>query len=172
MNNLENDLLKIYAEIVKVEYYLVESRWTRAKEKVDNAPKEEFTVKAQEIMAKIFVVFVHGIKENYNRICEGKTHILRVEDLDKLEAHYQEILKGIDKLNQKFPQIVKDDFVSETKEGIKLAREATEAVLRDFARITDEFDAFDKENFSWSEVERLWNKAEQKASTSVEEHYR
>jgi hypothetical protein len=115
---------------------------------VKNAPEKEFTNKAEERMTTIFVMFVAGVKENFSRICEGKRASLSNEDLNKLETNFQEILANIDMLNEKFPQIVKADFVSNTKEGIKFAREINETVLKDFANIHDEFNAFEKENFS------------------------
>src|SRR6185436_17097397 len=90
-------------------------------------------------MTEIFTVFIAGIREDYNRICEGKKQSLSNRDLDKLESHYQEILENIDKLNEKFPQIADAKYVSNTKEGIKYALEANEVVLRDFADINDEF---------------------------------
>ena len=48
----------------------------------------------------------------------------------------------------------------------KNAREVSETVLRSFADINDEFNSFDEKNFSWLEVQRLYNKAEQEASAS------
>jgi len=113
---------------------------------VEKAPTKEFTTKAKETMAEIFTVFIAGIRENYNRICDGKKQTLSNKNLDELEKHYQEILENIDKVNEKFPQIVDANFVSKTKEGIKNAREISQEVLRDFADMYDEFN--DKESFS------------------------
>jgi hypothetical protein len=164
MNSLESDLLQVYIDMMKSEYYMVDFFYKRAKEKVEKAPEKEWTIEARETAAKIFTVFVQGIKEEYNQICEGKIATLSNEKLDKLETHFQEILANIDILNEKFPQIVDADFVSKNKEGIKFAREAIEKVLRDFANIYDEFNAFEKESLSWREVQKLYDKAEQKCA--------
>src|SRR6266516_5880355 len=108
INDLENDLNKIYIDIVKSKrkYYMVSFFYNQAKERVERAPEKELTIKAGETAAEIFTVFVDEIREEYIRICEGKIFLLSNKDLDELEAHFQEILVNIDILNEKFKKIV------------------------------------------------------------------
>src|SRR4051794_15264534 len=133
MNDLENDLLRDYTDIMKSEYYMVDFLWNRAKKRIKAAKKEEITPKAEETRAKIFKIFVCGIKEEYNQICDGIIQIISNEKLNELEIYYQEILQDIYREGEQFPQIIDNDFVSKTEQGIKYAREAREMVLQNFA---------------------------------------
>ena len=87
-------------------------------------------------MVLIFTVFVIKNKNYCEELQEGKT-IPGNKSLDELEANFKEILKGIDKIREEFPQIVSADFVSNTKEGIEKSKELIEEA-RKIANIADQ----------------------------------
>ncbi|CAI2184830.1 17324_t:CDS:1 [Funneliformis geosporum] len=124
---------------------------------------EPITPQYQELVAKIAKVAIDGIEKERVELYRGYIRPTR-KNLDELEQHFQEILVHIDYAHQEFPQIFSANFTDQIKQEIKKFREEAAPLLRKFANLYDRTLEFDEENFTWGEVEKLWNEAQQLAA--------
>ncbi|WP_147410745.1 hypothetical protein [endosymbiont GvMRE of Glomus versiforme] len=164
---LEKKLSNIFIKIAKKEitFWQATDLYSEAQKVCDNASKEKITDKARETMAKIFIIFV-GKNEDYcGNLVKGEFKFAN-KDLDKLEANFKEILKIIDLIHDKCPQIIDADYVAKTKENIKESKKLITSG-REFANLRDKINCLkEKKNFSWQGIEEVWDEVKKKASVS------
>jgi len=82
------------------------------------AEDEEITDESRKTMAKIFIMFI-GKNRDFAEKWLGGEIVPSDDQLNLLESNCKEILEYIDKINKQLPQIVDDDYCSNTKEGVK-----------------------------------------------------
>lgn len=166
-NKLKKNLLDIFIEIAKKETTFWQSTdlYFKALTEGDKSNKDEVTDETREIMAKIFTIFVAKNRDYCKSLIKGKFKPTN-ESLDKLEANFKEILKAIDSLHDKCPQVIGADYVANNKENIREAEKLIQ-LGREFANLGDKLnDLKKKENFSWQRVEEVWNEVKEKSFAS------